>query len=134
MSRENVEVMRKCIDAWNRGDLEAWVETGHPDIEWSSEIARRLEGTERVYRGVPELLQFWEEWRSLWDVTIDIAEIRDLGETVVAIGRLSARGHASEVDLEGPIAYVGEFDGGLLRRMRAYLDPSDALDAVGLRE
>ena len=31
-----------------------------------------------------------EAWHSVWDVTIDVDEIRDLGDTVLALGRVQA--------------------------------------------
>jgi ketosteroid isomerase-like protein len=48
MSQENVDVTRRSLEAWNRGDLDAWLETGHPEIEWISGIASEVEGTEAV--------------------------------------------------------------------------------------
>jgi ketosteroid isomerase-like protein len=134
MSRENVEAMRKALDAWNRGDADGWLESVHPDVEWSSAIARRVEGSETVYRGHAEMRDFWDEWRSVWDLTIDIAEIRDLGDTVITIGHIRTHGKGSGVDLDSPVAYVAELDReGLVVKLRAYLDPSEALAAVGLR-
>ena len=56
--------------------------------------------------------------------------MRDLGETVVAIGRVRALGESSGIDLDGPIAIVYEFEDALIRRSRAYLDPQQALDAI----
>lgn len=70
----------------------------------------------------------------MWDISIEVAEFRDLGDTVVAVGRFRTRGKASDVELESPIAYVFEFDGGLVRRVRTYLNPSEALQAVELRQ
>ena len=132
MSRENVEVLRRAMKAWNRGDLDAWLEAAHPEVEWSSAIARRMEGIEIVSRGHAELRRFWNEWHSVWELTVEIPEIRDLGNTVLAVGRMRARGKASGVDLDEPVAYVFEFDGGLIRRARSYLDPNQALEALGL--
>jgi hypothetical protein len=63
---------------------------------------------------------------------VDVSEVRDLGETVLVIARLRAHGEASGVDLEGPVAYVFEFDGNLARTVRGYLNPQQALEAVGL--
>jgi ketosteroid isomerase-like protein len=51
MSQENVERVRSSLDAWNRGDVDAWLRSAHPEIEWFSEVARRLEGSETVYLG-----------------------------------------------------------------------------------
>ena len=134
MSRENVDTLHRTIDSWNRGDLDAVLQSLHPEIEWFSAVAARVEGAETVWRGPAEMRRFWDEWHSLWDLTIELFEIRDLGDTVVASGRMRTRGKASGIDLEGPVAYVAEFDEGLIRRLRAYLDPTEALEAVGLRE
>jgi ketosteroid isomerase-like protein len=65
---------------------------------------------------------------------IEASEIRDLGDTVLILGRIRTHGKASGIDFEGPVAYVIEFDGDLIRTMRAYLDPTEALEAVGLSE
>jgi ketosteroid isomerase-like protein len=134
MSQENVEIVRRSLDGWNRGDVEAWLQAAHPEIEWSSEIVRRVEGSEAVYRGPAEMRRYWDEWHSVWEVMIDVSEIRDLGDTVVALASIRARGEASGIDLERPVAYVFEFDGGLARKVRAYLDPRQALEALGLSE
>lgn len=120
------------MEAWNRGDVDGWLEPVHPEIEWTSAIAAQMQGAETVYRGTEEARWFWDEWHSIWDLTVELSEIRDLGDTVVAIGRMHLRGKASGVDLEDqPVAYVGEFDGGLLRRMRSYRDPAEALRDAG---
>lgn len=133
MSQENVDAVRRSRDAWNRGDVDAWLESFHPEIEWFSAIAGSVEGTDTVYRGPSELRRFWDEWHAVWELTIEVSDIRDLGETVLALGRIRTRGAASGIDLESPIGYVFEFDGGLMRKIRAYLDRQQALEAVGLR-
>ena len=132
MSKENVETVRRSLDAWNRGDVDAWLEAAHPDIEWVSEVAMRLEGAATVFRGMAGMRDYWDDWHSVWNVTIDVSEIRDLGDTVVALAQVRTRGEASGIDIERPVAYVFEFEGALARKARAYLDPQEALEAVGL--
>jgi ketosteroid isomerase-like protein len=134
MSQENVDAVRSMLDGWNRGDVDSWLASAHPEIEWSSEIARRMQGAETMYLGRAAMRRFWDEWHSVWDLTIEASEIRDLGDTVLVVGRMRARGKASGVDLDEAVAYVYELDGGLIRKARAYLDPSQALEALGLRE
>ena len=134
MSHENVEVVRRCLDGWNRGDVDAWLDGAHPDIEWHSEVRERMEGGEAPVRGLDGMRGFWDEWHSIWELTIDVAEMRDLGDTVLVLGTFRTRGEASGVDLEQPVAYVFEFEEGLARRVRAYLDPQLALEALGLRD
>jgi ketosteroid isomerase-like protein len=130
MSPENVDAVRRSFEGWNRGDVDAWLEAAHPDVEFYSEVARRMEGAETVTRGVAGLRQFWDDWHSVWNLKIELAEIRDLGDTVVVLGQMRARGEASGVNLEQPVAYLYEFERGLARTVRAYLDPQLALEAV----
>jgi ketosteroid isomerase-like protein len=93
-----------------------------------------VEGPETVYRGPVEMRRYWDDWHAVCDVTIEISEIRDLGDTALALGWVRMRGNASGIDLERPTAYVFEFDEGLARTVRAYLDPRQGLAAVGLAE
>jgi ketosteroid isomerase-like protein len=134
MSEENVEIVRRSLDAWNRGEFDAWGQDSHPNIEFFSAITWQAEGDMTAFRGPTEMRQFWDEWHSLWDLRVDISEIRDLGDTVVALGGMTMRGRASGVPVDSPVAYVFEFEDGLFRTVRAYLNPSEALKAVGLAE
>ena len=131
MSSQNVEIVRGSFEGWNRGDFDAWLEGAHPEIEWSSAIVRRMEGAETVYRGTDGMRRYWDEWHAVWDVTINVTETRDLGEVVLVLARLHTRGRASGADVDQPIAFVCEFDDGLARRVRAYLDPQEAIEVAG---
>jgi ketosteroid isomerase-like protein len=134
MSQENVEVVRRAVDGWNRGDVDAWMEAAHPEVEWSSGVQRLVEGTQTVWRGRDEVRRFWDEWHALWDLSIQISEFRNIGDTIVALGQMQIRGKASGIDLDQSVAYVVEFDSGLIRKMSAYLDEAEALQAAGLSE
>jgi ketosteroid isomerase-like protein len=130
VSRENVELVLRNLDAWRRGDLDAWLATAHQEVEYYSAVAGRLEGADAVYRGHEGLRRYWAEWRSVWDVNVEVEEERDLGDTVVLLGRVRAQGEASGVDLEGPLALVFELENGLARRARTYFDIDEALRSV----
>jgi ketosteroid isomerase-like protein len=134
MSQENVEVVRRLIDGWKGGDREAWLALSHPDVEWSSAILRQVEGGEAVRRGRTELGQFWDEWHALWDVDIEVSELRDLGDTVLALAQLRTRGKSSGAEVERSIGYTFEFEDARVRRARAYPSPEEALEAAGLSE
>ena len=67
-------------------------------------------------------------------VQLECLEIRDLGERIVVVGRLRARGKASGAETESAIAWVVDFKAGKVIWMRDYLDPTDALGAAGLSE
>jgi ketosteroid isomerase-like protein len=131
MAQEHIEVVLRNLDAWHRGDLDAWLAMAHPEVEWYSEVARRVEGSEVVYRGHDGLRGYWDEWRSVWDVDVEVEETRDLGDRVLVLGRVHAQGEASGVGLEGPIAFLFELEDGLIRRGRAYFDTDQALRDAG---
>ena len=125
------EAVRGSFDGWNRGDFDAWLESAHPEVEWISDVIRRMEGAERVYRGREEMRRFWDEWRSVWDVTIEVSELRESGDRVLALGSLRTSGGASGIHLDRPAAWVFEFEGHLVRRARAYMDPQQGIDDFG---
>ncbi|HXF00937.1 MAG TPA: nuclear transport factor 2 family protein [Solirubrobacterales bacterium] len=65
MSQENVDVVRRNIEAWNRRDLTAWLGSYSPDaeIDWS-----RSRGPHKgVYRGHGEIEAFWDVWWSTFE-------------------------------------------------------------------
>jgi hypothetical protein len=35
MSQENLEIVRKGIEAWNQRDADPWLSYAAPDIEWA---------------------------------------------------------------------------------------------------
>ena len=134
MSQENVEIVEGWARAWNRGDRDGWLAPTHSGVEWSSAIQRQVEGAEGIYKGQAEVGRFWDEWRALWNVHIDVSEVRDLGDSVLAFAEFRAKGKGSGAEVEQSIGYLFEFEDGLIRRAIAYLTPEEALEAAGLRE
>ena len=68
------------------------------------------------------------------EIHIEISEIRDLGDRLVAIGRTRNRGRESGAETETPLALVTEVKHGKTISVRGYLDPKQALEAVGLSD
>jgi ketosteroid isomerase-like protein len=68
------------------------------------------------------------------EIHIEISEIRDLGDRLVAIGRNRARGKESGAETVTPLAFVAAVKNGKTISIRAFLDPKKALEAAGLRE
>jgi ketosteroid isomerase-like protein len=93
-----------------------------------------VEGTGRIYKGQAEVRRFWDEWHALWTVDIDFSEVRDLGDSVLALAEFRAKGKGSGAEVEQSIGYLFEFENGLIRRARAFLSPEEALEAAGLSE
>ena len=58
MSRENVEVVRRGLEAWQRDNLDGWLSTCDPAIGWHTALERLIGGIESSYRGIDGLRRF----------------------------------------------------------------------------
>ena len=132
MSEENVEAFRRGMEAYNRRDIDAFLETFDPMAEIHPLTLAMFGQEATVYRGHEGIRQFVRDVDEvLPQIQVEILEIRDLGERIVASGRVHGRGRASGVEVESPIGWVIEFKEGRVIRMRDYLDPKEALEAAG---
>jgi ketosteroid isomerase-like protein len=132
MSRENVAAFKRALDAYNRRDVEAFVTEFDPAAEWQSLNLVMFGRESTVYRGHDGIRGFMREVDEAFaDVRVEFLEARDLGEHIVVVGHLRARGRASGAETDSPIAWVVEFANGRVVRMRDYLDPGEALEAAG---
>jgi ketosteroid isomerase-like protein len=135
MSAENVEAFRKGMEAYNRRDIDTFLEAFDPTVEIHPLTLAMFGQEATVYRGHEGIRQFVRDVDEvLPQIKVELLEIRDLGERIVAHGRLHARGRASRVKVESPISWVVEFRDDRVVRMRDYLDPKEALEAAGLAE
>jgi ketosteroid isomerase-like protein len=133
MSRENVEVVRALFDAYRSRAIDAAVELAHPDIEVRPSIVGGPESS--VYRGRDGFRTFLADVEAAWaDFRIEVEEFRDLGATVLALGRSFARGEGSGVVVEATTGWVAVVRDGKVHRFASFASRDQALEAVGLRE
>jgi ketosteroid isomerase-like protein len=134
MSRENVESMRRAVEAFNRGDAAAFVALGTPDVEWEDAIFWS-EGS-RIYRGRDELRDWFAQVREPWErIQIAIEEIIETGHDRLVFGlRLTARGSSSGADTRLEVWQVQWFREGLTAKRRIFRDRAEALEAARLSE
>lgn len=124
-------IVERLMHAVDRRDIDAFAQVTTPDFEWFPVFAARVEGD--VYRGrdgiesfLGEVDETWEEFRPIPE------EYRDLGNRVLALGRLKTRGRGSGVPIDSPWAGIYDLRGGEVSRIRTYLDHGEALRAAGL--
>jgi ketosteroid isomerase-like protein len=130
MPRENVETVWRAVDAFNRRDPVAFAEICVPEVEIVP-LRAAMEGT--VYRGRSGVHRFFEESDEEWGaLSLGQAEIRDLGEFVLALGTLHARGRQSGAELEIHGGWILHFRDGLIAEVRTYISRDEALAAAGL--
>jgi ketosteroid isomerase-like protein len=133
MSQENVEIARRSLDAFSRGNLDAVLETLAPAFEMHP--SGRFMDTQRVYRGRAGWIEFWGEFRAAWeDVAVSIERMEAVDDRVLTLGKIGGKGRESGVAVEAEAAWVHTVNDGLIVRVQTFATWDAALEAVGLRE
>ena len=135
MSEESVEAFKRGLEAGNRGDVEALLAELDPEVEWHSALHALLGGEQTVFRGHDGVREMFRDLNEAFgEIQLEISEIRDLGDGLVAIGRTRVRGKASGAAAETSLALVTEVRNGKTTLIRGFLDPKEAFEAAGLSE
>jgi hypothetical protein len=134
MSEENVEIARRAYEAFNRGDLQAMVADLAPNFEYATTGA--IPGMTGVYRGVEGIVEFLDEWmRSEFErPRIEVHELVDAGDQVVAAVTLRGRGKQSGVEASWDVWHVWTVEHGKVVHGQPFTSRAEALEAAGLRE
>jgi ketosteroid isomerase-like protein len=131
MSHENVELVRRQVQAFNDRDI--------PALEsiFSEDFVYRLiggfadlMGTE--FRGQDAALAWVKEWTETIDARAEIETIREVNEQVLTILHIAATGAASGVGTTLRVGQFYSFRDGRISALDAYYTPGDALKALGL--
>jgi ketosteroid isomerase-like protein len=134
MSEENVEIVRASAAAFNRGDLDAWLEYWTDDIDY-----RAIEGAPDDHgpiQGKDALRVYVQDWRDTFDdFRQEPVEQIDAGDgKVIAVFRISGRAKLSGVETDLTYAALYTFRDGKIERGREYWTRDEALEAAGLSE
>jgi hypothetical protein len=102
MFKQNVELARRAVDDWNRGEfngakLRLYY---HPDVEW---LPHRAE-TEGAFHGIEGMERFWADTQEVFEKFELHYELLDLGERVLAWGRSICGREAAESRRTSPSA------------------------------
>ncbi|HLM30336.1 MAG TPA: nuclear transport factor 2 family protein [Solirubrobacterales bacterium] len=82
MSEENLDLVRRAVSAYSRGDLDGLFEDWAPDavLDWSN--SRGLDA--RVFHGLDEIRSFTERFIGSFDaIRIDLEDVFEITEGVV---------------------------------------------------
>jgi ketosteroid isomerase-like protein len=130
MSRDNVVLVRKLQERWNRGDTTVDPDTFHPDVEFLPLRA----ATEGSYRGIPGIEAFIADTLEVFDKFEMHFKYADLGEQVLAWGTIHLRARGSGVETDVKSGGVFEFRDGKIVRWEDFGSKDKALEAAGVRE
>jgi ketosteroid isomerase-like protein len=71
MSQENVDMVQRAFEAWNRGDIEGYVAHLSSDVE-GVPVGAALEG--KVCRGHDDVRAWWHAQSEVWETFLLCAE------------------------------------------------------------
>lgn len=131
MAQSKLDVIRKLVDSFNRRDLDAQLELLTDDYEWHPAFTGGglLEGN--AYRGHEGYRRYWQALAETWaTISLEIEELRDLGDRVLALARIHAIGRVSGVEVDQPFGGIWKLRDGKLAAGRAYRTQDEALRAA----
>lgn len=131
MSRENVEAIGRFFELFNRREIDAWLKMMAPDVEWHVDPQ---DPDTTVHRGREAARRYALTWIEMMEALIQVLEVFEAGDQVVAWTHIDSRGGVSGVPVGLDLAFVFTLRNGLAARIQETQDKTEALQAVGLRE
>jgi ketosteroid isomerase-like protein len=132
MSQENVDVVRRAMEAYNRRDLDGVMRDTAPDVEldWS-----RSTGVEAgIYRGRASSRRFWNTFLETFErIVVVPEEFVEHGDYVIVPNRAHLQGRDG-IEVEARSASVVRLRDERIVEWRLFQTRADALKAVGLEE
>ena len=131
MARGDVEFLREGYEALARGDMDTFAALSRERLGPEFEFHHVWDG--RVFRGFEGTMEWISDTRETWDeYSQELEEIIELGDVVVVVIRLSARGGESGVPVAQELAVVWRFEDGRAIEARSYTSREEALGAAGV--
>ena len=132
MSQENVEVLRRSYEAWNRGDRDAAFEFLEPEFELQLPEGGMNVGSFPGREGATKL---FEDYLEVFDsFRMEPEEFFEADDRIVVFVRTPARGKGSGVEVEFRPAHLWTMRAGKAVRLEVFPERQKALEAVGLSD
>ena len=131
MSQDDLEVIRRWLDAWNSADLDTFADLFDGDVEVITDPSWMEAGP---FNGRAAVRSWYEGLRESWGGR-DEAVVRELFEAsgqVVSRFDWEVRGRASGIDTRLDLTAVNLVEAGRIVRQQYYFDHAEALKALGL--
>ncbi len=132
MSQENVKLVKRLYDSWQRDGFDVVPALMDPDIEYVNPPYAVEPGTRQGYEGFAIAAQ---NIRNVYPTRrFEPLEYWDAQDQVAVRVRVVARGVGSSVEIDVERGYVFEIRDGKVTRFAWFNEPLEALEAVGLEE
>jgi hypothetical protein len=128
VSQESVETLKQAFEAWNRRDLELFLDLHDAAFE----VFPLAPGG--PYHGRDGVLRWWEDSFAVFpEVRAEIVQIRELGAALLLAYRLHGRGRYGDVPFQQRRWAIVAFRGPKILSWRTYHSEKEALEAVARR-
>jgi ketosteroid isomerase-like protein len=133
MSEQNVEMIRRAFEAYERGDLDAAVADIAADCEYIA--AGTVPGRIGTYLG-PEGYKEFMAWlaEEFSDAHAQVDDLIDAGDAVVVGATLRGKGRQSGIPATFTFWQVWKFADGTVVHGQGFAHKPEALEAAGLSE
>jgi ketosteroid isomerase-like protein len=129
MPSRNVELLQEGIAALNRGNVEAALAVLGEDVV----LIPQRSATEGAYRGHSGVRSWFADTAETFEMfRWDIDELRDLGDRVLAIGKVHIRARGSGIETDITSAGIATFREGKMVRWEDFGDVERAAEAARL--
>ena len=131
MSQENVGLVKSLYEAFGRGDVPTVLAAMDPKIEWNE--AENFPYADRnPYIGPGAVVEgVFARLGSEWDgFGLDVEEVLDAGDTVVARGRYKGAYKKTGVRIHAQFAHVWRLRGGKVVAFQQHVDTAQVAKAL----
>jgi ketosteroid isomerase-like protein len=133
MSQENVDIVRRGLEAFNSEDLERILDFIHPDFE--TEVPPQFSAEPDTYRGHDGIRRYFQSFQdAMREIRFEAEQLWDAGDAVVVAARLTAKGRQTDISVEQRFAQVWRVRDGKAEQVTTYTSVPEALEAAGLLE
>lgn len=127
MSSTNVEIVRRSLEAFARGDFDTAFAAHDPDIVWCTAAD---EPDQQTYRGIGGLRSFVESIGELWedrfDGTVEFEDFIERGDWVIVPWTARLRGRGSGISVDVNETYAVQVRNGRIVRVEEYRKVDEA--------
>jgi len=133
VSEENIEIVRRSTDAYNRRDLDGFLENWAPDsvVDWTN--SRGLEVA--VLRGHEEIRAYTQRFLETFDeVRLELNDIVEVEDDLLIVDNVALVRGRDGIETQARSAWLISFQDGLQTSLTLYQTKEEAVEAAGLRE
>jgi ketosteroid isomerase-like protein len=127
----NIDLARRAFEAFTKRNVEAVLEMVDPEVELVAPTAS-FAGRRDPYRGLAGIRQYFDDVAHIWrQLEVVPHEFREVGDTVVALGRVYGRG-VDGLLVDSPAGWIWRMRDGKIVSGEVYTSREEALEAAGI--